>query len=233
MRRADRLFELIQVLRRASRPLTAEEIATELETTRWTIYRDIAALVSQRVPIRGEAGVGYVLQRGFDLPPLMLTSDEVEAMVLGSQWVVAIADAELAKAALSVLAKVAAIVPEPLRAAIDHPAVGTAPWKRAPRDVEVDIAKLRAWSRRGRKLTIRYRDANNAASERTVWPFLVGYDATTRALIAWCELRCDFRVFHTDRLLAVTHLDETYPESRESLRQRWLALVDKKSPPAP
>lgn len=84
MRRADRLFEIIQVLRRASKPVTAEAIAVELETSRWTIYRDIAALVAQRVPIRSEAGVGYVLERGFDLPPLMLTTDEIEAVTLSN-----------------------------------------------------------------------------------------------------------------------------------------------------
>jgi predicted DNA-binding transcriptional regulator YafY len=218
------LFEIIQVLRRASRPLTADEIAAELETSRWTIYRDIAALVSQRVPIHGEAGVGYVLRRGFDLPPLMLTSDEVEAVVLGSQWVIANADAELAKAALDVLAKVTAIVPAPLQPAIDHPAVSAAPWRRESGDQKVDLAKLRTWSREGRKLAIRYVDADGATSERTVWPFLVGYDDTTRALMAWCELRRDFRVFLTHRLLSVTYLDQTYPEPRASLRRRWLAL---------
>ena len=89
MRRADRLFEIIQVLRRASAPLTADAIAAELETSKRTIYRDIGALIAQRVPIRGEAGVGYILERGFDLPPLMLTSDEIEAVALGAQWVMA------------------------------------------------------------------------------------------------------------------------------------------------
>src|SRR5678816_1686755 len=87
MRRADRLFQIIQVLRRSRSPVTADAIAEELETSKRTIYRDIADLVGQRVPIRGEAGVGYVLEGGFDLPPLMLTPDEIEAAVLGAQWV--------------------------------------------------------------------------------------------------------------------------------------------------
>jgi biotin operon repressor len=92
MRRADRLFDIIQVLRQASGPMTGDAIAEALETSRRTIYRDIATLISQRVPIRGEPGVGYILERGFDLPPLMLTVDEVEAATLGAQWVVAHAD---------------------------------------------------------------------------------------------------------------------------------------------
>src|SRR5258707_282027 len=99
MRRADRLFQIIQVLRRTRKPLTADAIAAELETSKRTIYRDIATLIEQRVPIRGEAGMGYILEKGFDLPPLMLTPDEIEAAVLGAQWVAGHADEVLARAA--------------------------------------------------------------------------------------------------------------------------------------
>ncbi len=98
MRRADRLFQIIQVLRRTRKPLTADAIAAELETSKRTIYRDIASLIEQRVPIRGEAGMGYILEKGFDLPPLMLTPDEIEACVLGAQWVIGHADPALARA---------------------------------------------------------------------------------------------------------------------------------------
>lgn len=130
MRRADRLFEILQVLRRARRPLTAAAIAEQLETSQRTVYRDLAALMARKVPIRGEAGVGYVLERGFDLPPLMLTANEIEAVVLGAQWVAANADRTLSKAAADVLAKVAAIVPKELRELIDDPVVGTPPRAR-------------------------------------------------------------------------------------------------------
>src|SRR5579871_5157319 len=98
MRRADRLFQIIQVLRRTRKPLTADAIAAELETSKRTIYRDIAELIGQRVPIRGEAGMGYVLEKGFDMPPLMLTPDEIEAAVLGAQWVSTRGDAEIGRA---------------------------------------------------------------------------------------------------------------------------------------
>src|SRR6202008_2727432 len=87
MRRADRLFQIIQILRRTPKPVTADAMAAELEISKRTVYRDIADLASQRVPIRGEAGIGYVLEAGLDLPPLMLTADEIEAAVLGAQWV--------------------------------------------------------------------------------------------------------------------------------------------------
>src|SRR3974377_1254955 len=99
MRRADRLFQIIKVLRRNRSPLTADAIAVELETSKRTIYRDIATLIGQRIPIRGEAGMGYILEKGFDLPPLMLTPDEIEAAVLGAQWVVGNADPGLGRPA--------------------------------------------------------------------------------------------------------------------------------------
>ena len=222
MRRADRLFEIIQVLRRASSPLTAEAIAAELETSKRTIYRDIGALMAQRVPIRGEAGIGYVLERGFDLPPLMLTSDEVEAVALGCQWVIAHGDSDLARGARDVLAKVAAIVPGELRSVIDDPAVGTPPREDRPDDV--DIARLRAWSRQGRKLAIGYVDETGHTSDRIVRPFMVGYVATVRVVMAWCELREDFRTFRTDRLTTVRFLDERYPDRPAVLRRRWLMM---------
>src|ERR1700737_1997304 len=106
MRRADRLFQIIQILRRIGRPMTAEAIAAELETSKRSVYRDIAALIGQRVPIRGEAGVGYVLDGGLDLPPLMLTPDEIEAAVLGAQWVAGRGDMVLARAARDLIAKI-------------------------------------------------------------------------------------------------------------------------------
>ncbi|MFV0624266.1 helix-turn-helix transcriptional regulator [Sphingomonas sp. ac-8] len=228
MRRADRLFEIVQLLRRASVPLTAEAIATELETSRRSVYRDIAALNAQRVPIRGEAGIGYVLERGFDMPPLMLISDEVEAVVLGVQWVLVHADEGLTRAAADMLAKVAAIVPERLRAAIDEPAVITPPPRSERLDAGVDVARLRARSLQGRKLHIRYADEGGRVTERTVWPFLVGYLDQVRMLIAWCELRRDFRMFRTDRLSAIEFREERYPEHRAALRRRWLAMMNER-----
>jgi predicted DNA-binding transcriptional regulator YafY len=210
------------VLRRAKRPLTADDIAAALETSKRTIYRDIAALMSQRVPIRGEAGIGYVLDRGYDLPPLMLTVDEAEAVALGCQWVAEHADDTLGRAAAAALAKLLAVVPAGLQATMQTPAVGTPPrWGVDQSDV--DVARLREWSRAGRKLQIAYEDESGVVTERIVHPFLVGYTARVRVVIAWCALRDDFRVFRADRLRAVTFLDERYPEDPLELRARWLA----------
>src|ERR1700739_1888528 len=125
MRRADRLFQLIQILRRTPRPITADALAAELETSKRTVYRDIADLIGQRVPIRGEAGVGYVLNAGLDLPPLMLTQDEIEAAVLGAQWVARHSDPILARAAEDLIAKIAAVVPQPPPPFVFDPATQT------------------------------------------------------------------------------------------------------------
>jgi predicted DNA-binding transcriptional regulator YafY len=220
MRRADRLFQIIQVLRRARRPVTADQLAAELETSKRTIYRDIADLMGQRVPIRGEAGIGYVLDAGFDLPPLMLTPDEIEAAVLGAQWVARRADSALAKAAEDLIAKIAASVPERLRPHVLEPVSGTPPAWNVVADA-LDMPMLRAQIKSGRKISLHYRDEQGRESHRNVWPITIGYLDTTRMLIAWCELRRDFRHFRTDRVVAMEFLDERYPERPAALRTKW------------
>jgi predicted DNA-binding transcriptional regulator YafY len=226
MRRADRLFQIIQVLRRTSRPLTADAIAEELETSKRTIYRDIATLMAQRVPIRGEAGLGYVLEGGFDLPPLMLTSDEIEAAVLGAQWVAGRGDPALARAARDLIAKIAATVPERLRPVVLEPAVSSPPrWDVKPAEA-FDMAELRACIHAGRKVRLFYRDEQERESRRTVWPFLIGYRETTRILVAWCESRDDFRSFRTDRVLEAAFLEDRYPGRPAVLRAKWTAQIE-------
>lgn len=229
MRKADRLFQIIEILRGATRPLTAEQIAQALETTRWTVYRDIAALVGQRVPITGEAGIGYVLDRRFHMPPLMLTLDELEAMSLGTQWVAAHADDDLARAARSAHDKIRVVVPAALRACLDDPVVATPPPRRHTPDAElaspIDPATLRLWVRQGVKMRLRYGSEDGTITERVVWPILVGYAGTSRILGAWCELRSDFRVFRVDRMLDASSLGVRYERPRATLRREWLAAM--------
>lgn len=220
MRRADRLFQIIQILRRAAKPTTADALAAELETSKRTVYRDVADLIAQQVPIRGEAGVGYVLGAGLDLPPLMLTPDEIEAAVLGAQWVTRHSDPALARAAEDLIAKIGAVVPERLRPYVFEPATETPPaWNLVPDGL--DMAQVRAQIHAGRKIALCYRDEQGRESERTVWPVTVGYRETVRHLIAWCELRQDFRSFRTDRVIAAGFLDERYPERPSVLRWKW------------
>ncbi|UCI10651.1 helix-turn-helix transcriptional regulator [Mesorhizobium sp. B1-1-8] len=220
MRRADRLFQLIQILRRNSRPVTAAAIAQELEVSKRTVYRDVADLMGQRVPISGEAGFGYMLQPGFDMPPLMFTPDEVESIVLGAQWVALHSDAVIANAARDVVSKIAAVVPETLRPFIAEPSMGIRSTRSTPNE-SIDVAPIRQAIREGRKLQLEYRSEAGEITIRTVWPVILGYSETSRLLVAWCELRQDFRHFRTDRMLAADVCPGAIALRDGELRRRW------------
>jgi predicted DNA-binding transcriptional regulator YafY len=220
MRRADRLFQIIQILRRSTQPVTAAALAEELEISKRTVYRDVADLIGQRVPIEGEAGLGYLLASGYDMPPLMLTPDEIEAIVLGAQWVAGRSDKVLSRAARDVIAKIAAVVPERLRPFILQPSVGTK--STIPeRNEAVDTSILRSAIRNGVKLRLRYRSEAGEESDRTVWPVILGYAETSSLLIAWCELRQSFRHFRADRIIESEVLHESIGLRSGELRRRW------------
>ncbi|MEJ0071342.1 MAG: YafY family protein [Pseudomonadota bacterium] len=174
MRRADRLFDIIQVLRTATGPVTAAALAAGLEVTVRTIYRDIATLQARRVPIEGAAGIGYVLRRGFDLPPLMFTTEEIEAIAVGARLVARTRDPGLQKAAASVLSKVTVILPEALRAHLVAPPVYVSSAGAPPADA-VDLSAVRQAIRDERKLHIAYADETGAPTERTIWPIAIAY----------------------------------------------------------
>jgi predicted DNA-binding transcriptional regulator YafY len=228
MRRADRLFQIIQILRRARRPITADQIAAELETSKRSVYRDIATLMAQRVPIRGEAGMGYVLEAGFDLPPLMLTPDEIEAAMLGAQFVAGKGDPALVRAAQDLIAKIAAAVPEKLRPIVLDPSARTPQYRNQIPTDTIDMALVRAAIHAGRKIQLGYRDEKGQDTRRKVWPIAVGYLETVRMLVAWCELRNDFRHFRTDRVTAAEFLDERYQERPSALRAKWRKELEKR-----
>jgi len=220
VRRADRLFQVIQILRGARAPVTARALADELEISCRTVYRDIADLMAQRVPVRGEAGVGYILERGYDMPPLMLTPDEIEAAVLGAKWVAGHGDPALARGARDLIAKIGAVIPEDLRPIIlDSPLA--VPNLHAIQPDAVDITQLRSWIRRRGKVHIKYVDVNDRTSERTIWPITVAYFEAVRLIVAWCEKRQSFRHFRTDRITSASFLNETYPTRTSVLRAAW------------
>lgn len=223
MRRTERLFQIIQILRRARAPVTAAAMAEELETSVRSIYRDVAELLAQRVPVRGEAGIGYQLEGGFDLPPLMLTPDEIEAVVLGAQWVAGRGDPELARAARDLVAKIGAVIPDHLRPFLLE-ATSSASVRPTTVPDAMDVARLRTWIRGQKKLGLVYRSEDGGVSERVVWPFAIGYYETVRVVAAWCELRRDFRHFRTDRVIEAEFIDERYPARREALRAEWRKL---------
>jgi predicted DNA-binding transcriptional regulator YafY len=164
--------------------------------------------------------MGYILEKGFDLPPLMLTPDEIEACVLGAQWVAGHADPVLSRAAQDLTAKIADTVPERLRPFVLEPASRARPqWRKEPD--RIDMARTRAQIHEGKKIGLRYRDEHGRDSERNIWPIAIGYHEAVRILAAWCELRRDFRSFRTDRVIDAIYLDEKYPERRDLLRARW------------
>jgi predicted DNA-binding transcriptional regulator YafY len=223
MRRADRLFELIEILRRARAPISAEKIAGELEVSTRTVYRDMAALMAQRAPIQGEAGIGYVLDAGFHMPPLMLTSDEIEAAVLGAQWVQTRGEPELARAAASLVAKIEAVAPASAQTSFVEPVTSVAPVD-APAEA-LPAADIRRALRRRQKIWLRYLDHQGAATERVIWPVLLGYRDTGRILAAWCELRGAFRYFRTERIQAAEILTDTIPRPMAQLKAAWRAAM--------
>lgn len=222
MRRADRLFQLIQMLRSARRPITAQRIAEALEVSPRTVYRDIADLMAHRVPIRGEAGVGYVLDEGYDLPPLMLTTAEVEAAVLGARWVIHQGDPALTRGAHTLLGKLQEVIPETLRPILLDQTM-MVPGPAEPPTDAIDVAKVREWIRQQKQITIRYRDSKNNVSQRTLWPIAVAYFGAARLLVGWCELRNDFRHFRTDRILSAEFLEQRFPIPVHRLQEDWMA----------
>jgi predicted DNA-binding transcriptional regulator YafY len=220
MSRAGRLLDLVHLLRRHRRPVSGEVLAGELGVSLRTLYRDIETLKGQGADIVGEAGVGYVLRPGFMLPPLMFTIEELEALLLGAQWVAKRADANLGDAAQNALAKIEAVLPEDLRFAFDSSGLLVGPAKPATA-VTIDISLIRAALRRERKLAIAYLDGSGEATRRTVWPVAFGMMEEVDVLAAWCELRSDFRHFRADRIVQLQPLETRMPRRRADLFKEW------------
>jgi predicted DNA-binding transcriptional regulator YafY len=223
MRRADRLFDIIQALRGAKQPVTAASLAERLEVTVRTVYRDIACLQARRVPIEGAAGIGYVLRRGFDLPPLMFTSEEIDAVAIGVAMLRRLPDPALQDAAASVLAKIAAVLPGAAQAELDaapfYVSEGSA---SAP--ACVDLSEIRSAIRGRRKLRLAYIDEHGRSTRRTVWPIALAYYVDVTLIAAWCELRADYRHFRIDRITRLTILDEPFSDDDARLLTGWQAL---------
>ena len=220
MRRADRLFEIIQHLRRR-KLVRASDLAAELEVSERTIYRDIRDLIASGVPIEGEAGVGYVMRAGFDLPPLMFSETEIEALMLGARIVESWADDELADAAADVIAKVEAVVPERLRTVMQNTSL-LAPSEHFSRPVEFDLADLRAAIRDRRKVSFGYADGLGDETHRTVRPLSLAYFGAVWMLASWCELREDFRTFRLDRMNRFEILETTFRNEKGKTLKEFL-----------
>jgi predicted DNA-binding transcriptional regulator YafY len=226
MRRADRLLRVIQILRRHRRPVTGQVMADELEISLRSLYRDIADLVTDGVPIRGEAGVGYVLGEGYDLPPLMFKADELEAVMLGLRWVAKRGDPDLARAALDTAAKIGTVLPANLKPFLYDSSLIASPFSKSVKD-SIDVAALRKAIREQNKVNIHYRAEDNSETQRTIWPIGISYFDAQRIIIAWCEMRNGFRSFRTDRVISSEVLKDKYKERRKALLSKWQDQIRK------
>lgn len=217
MRRADRLFRLIQLLR-GGRLTTARKLAEALEVSERTIYRDVRDLAASGVPIDGAAGAGYVLRGGFDIPPLMFDRAELEALVLGARMVEAWSGADLAEAARQALSKIEAVVPADLRPGIAATPL-FAPGLKMSGRLRAVLDQLRDGIHHRHVLRIVYRSLDDRVSERAIWPLGLHFWGGVWTLAAWCEERQDFRSFRADRIDSITAGDRTFqPRAGRTLR---------------
>jgi predicted DNA-binding transcriptional regulator YafY len=231
MTRTARLLALLQLLRRHRRAVSGGAIASELGISLRTLYRDIATLQQQGAAIEGSPGLGYVLKPGFTLPPLMFTTEEVEALALGSRWVAERGDERLAAAARDALAKISAVLPGDLRHDMDSTALLVGPaGPTTDGEENAVLLAIRQAIRAEHKLEVAYRDASNRSSSRTIWPFALGFFDRARVVVAWCELRQDIRHFRTDRIDKAAPTGARYPRRRDDLIKQW-RLAEGIAPP--
>ncbi|MBI5919518.1 MAG: YafY family transcriptional regulator [Nitrosomonadales bacterium] len=222
MRKSERLFQLVTLLQGRRTAITAQVLAAELGVAVRTVYRDIQALVLSGVPIDGEAGVGYRLRAGFDLPPLMFLQDEITALLVGSRMVQAWTDPALTLAAKAAEAKILAVLKPEALIAISRLPYRIPSYERAESDIH---GLLRQACETRYKVAIHYQDMKGQESERTLWPLgMVGWgDRWT--LLAWCEKRDEYRNFRFDRILSLALLTERYPLHAERNLEHYLTHI--------
>lgn len=218
MQRSNRLFEIIQILRAAAGPVRADDLARDLEVSTRTIYRDIATLQAMRTPIEGAPGIGYMMRKGYDLPPLNFDPEETEALRVGLALLSRTGDSALQRAARRIHEKIDA-----LHCPADW--LQVAPWG-APRDDPergcVPVSLLRDAIRGERKLRLTYRDGDGRETGRVIRPVALIYHLDCVLLAGWCELRGAFRHFRTDRIYDCQALDDTFAGQSATLRAIWL-----------
>jgi predicted DNA-binding transcriptional regulator YafY len=221
MSRTYRLFDIMQVLRRKRAPVSGAELARETGVSLRTIYRDVAALQAIGADIEGEPGMGYILRPGFLLPPMSFTDEELQALVVGAQWVSRQTDDALALAAQNAMAKISAVLPQEMRQKLDDDAIYVG-FKRADPSA-VDLKAVRLAIRDQRKLRIGYSDQAGEQSSRVIWPIILGFMDSRRFIAAWCELREDYRLFRIDRIEEIEFLADRYQRNRRELTREWRA----------
>ena len=223
MNRTERLLNLLQILRSYRYPVSGQRLAKRLGVSIRTLYRDIATLQAQGAEIEGEVGVGYILKPTFFLPPLMFTQTEMQALLLGTQWVSQYGDAPLSKAATEALNKILDVLPTNIKKGINNFSLRVGP-PISESLAKEDLSVLREAIDNQKKINIVYKSEDEKEIQRTVWPFTIGYFNDGRILVAYCEKQKDYRHFKTDRIISLTVLDEHYLHSKDSLFREWQTL---------
>lgn len=230
MRRADRLFRIVQLLRSA-RLQTARNLAEKLQVSQRTVYRDVQDLQLSGVPIEGEAGIGYTLRRDFDIPPLMFDREEITALVLGARMVQAWGGMQLTEAANRALRKIEAVLPGDLREAIDEVLL-YAPGYRAPVALRSKLDTLHSAAQERHVVLVAYSREDGQQSVRRLHPLALYFWGGTWTLAAWCELRNDFRSFRVDRMRHLESLGEVFsPKPGQMLADFLLRVRSEQQPP--
>ncbi len=220
MDKTERLFSIMDALRRHRRPITAAALAEEQNVSVRTLYRDIQTLIGLGAPIDGEAGVGYMLKPGFFLPPLMFSAEELEALVLGARWVETQPDDGLGAAARNALAKIATASPEDLRDRISDTALWPVAVWGARKPIPV-LADIRLAMRQERAVSIDYEDEQGRGTQRVIWPVGLAFYEGKQTIAAYCLLRNAFRSFRTDRITNLVISEQRYGKRRAVLEREW------------
>ena len=226
MRRADRLFQIIQYLQ-GRKLVTAKQLAERLEVSERTVYRDVQDLMLSGVPIEGEAGVGYMLRAGFHLPPLMFSPEEMEALITGARLVKSWAGDKLAAAADQAIAKIEHILPPKLKQEIGDTRL-FAPGFHSYSRHTVQMDALRTAINKRQVLRIEYLKEDGQASVREVWPLGLFFWGAVWTLAAWCEMRNDYRNFRIDRIQNLREVDRKFEETSEISLQRLFEMYREK-----
>jgi predicted DNA-binding transcriptional regulator YafY len=227
MRRADRLFRIVQFLR-VGRLTTARRLAEKLQVSERTIYRDVRDLQLSGMPIEGEAGIGYLLRQDFDIPPLMFTRSEIEALVLGARMVHAWGGAEQGDAATQALHKIEAVLPPDLRDKVDQTLL-YAPNFHVRAELKRSVDLLNAAASERKFIEFSYRREDGEESERRVRPLGLYFWGGVWTLASWCEARKDFRNFRVDRMAELRALEEQFPADSKKSLQTFIAKMRQNS----
>jgi predicted DNA-binding transcriptional regulator YafY len=221
MARSHRLFDLMQALRRHRRTVSGGALARELGVSLRTIRRDVATLQDMGADIAGEPGVGYILRPGSLLPPLSFTEEEIQALVMGAQWVSQQSDNRLNLAVTNALAKINAVLPPDMRSSLDDDSIYIGPITSA--SLPLDLGDIRRALREQRKLRITLSIGHAPKEPQVVWPIMLGFVENKRFIAAWCEQDSQFRIISMDDVTSAELLTDRYSRSRRELVKEWRA----------